>query len=247
MKEKLEKLLELTQEYRSLIKDLQSYQHPFDIKAAENKNGEIQRLYAQCRDEIQKHSQYFNKVVFNEHSGDMWNIYVVAFSNHNIMHVKTSLDNVITDLNYIISRVDHSLPKWHVTFWSSIHPEIRKVSEELFSNWHYKNAVWDACTLIDTIVSSIYLAEKGVELHGQDLMQKAFNENDTTTPAIKLNKLMSETDRNEQMGYRFIFSWVMSAIRNPKAHTLDQITPERAEHLLYLLSLLRYKIDERLV
>ena len=48
----------------------------------------------------------------------------------------------------------------------------------------------------------------------------------------------------KQLGYMEIFAGTMTGIRNPKAHSNIVIDEERGTHLLYLASLLMYKLDE---
>ena len=46
---------------------------------------------------------------------------------------------------------------------------------------------------------------------------EAFNE---ARPKIKLNDLSTISDKDEQMGFRFVFAGSMSAIRNPRGHEI---------------------------
>ena len=43
----------------------------------------------------------------------------------------------------------------------------------------------------------------------------AFNE---TNPKIKLNDLSTVSEKDEQMGFRYVFAGSMTAIRNPRGH-----------------------------
>ena len=65
-----------------------------------------------------------------------------------------------------------------------------------------------------------------------------------TNPAIGLGDLQTDTGRNMQEGYRFIFAGSMQAIRNPKAHDIVVIDKRRAIHHLFLASLEMYKLDD---
>jgi len=57
----------------------------------------------------------------------------------------------------------------------------------------------------------------GIKDTGYKLMMLAFNE---ANPKIRLNGLLTASDKDEQMGFRFIFAGSMSAIRNPRGHDL---------------------------
>ena len=48
-------------------------------------------------------------------------------------------------------------------------------------------------------------------------MMAAFNE---ASPKIKLNDLSTVSEKDEQMGFRFVFAGSMSAIRNPRGHEI---------------------------
>jgi Protein of unknown function (Hypoth_ymh) len=48
-------------------------------------------------------------------------------------------------------------------------------------------------------------------------MMTAFNEGD---PKIKLNDLLTTSDKDEQLGFRHVFAGSMSAIRNPRGHEI---------------------------
>ncbi len=72
-------------------------------------------------------------------------------------------------------------------------------------------------------------------------MLSAFSVNQ---PTIRLDDLSTESGRNIQEGYMHIYAGAIQAIRNPKAHEIISITPERAIHFVTLASLLMYKLDE---
>ena len=50
---------------------------------------------------------------------------------------------------------------------------------------------------------------------GQNLMSQVFAPQGRS---LKLNQLMSDPDRDEQDGFRFLYMGAMTGIRNPKAH-----------------------------
>jgi uncharacterized protein (TIGR02391 family) len=73
------------------------------------------------------------------------------------------------------------------------------------------------------------------------LMKQAFSLN---KPIISLSDLSTKSGQSEQQGYEEIFAGAMTGIRNQKAHSNIVIDEKRATHLLYLASLLMYKLDE---
>jgi len=126
-------------------------------------------------------------------------------------------------------------------YWQLIHPEICNMSKNRFEDKYYADAVETALKHINKRVKDIVKNETGKELDGSKLMQFAFS---VDKPVIKLNNLSNETERNIQNGYQQIFAGTMTGIRNPKAHDNLSITKENAIHLIFLASLLMYKLDK---
>ena len=73
-------------------------------------------------------------------------------------------------------------------------------------------------------------------------MHTAFSPN---SPIIVLDDLSTSTGKDIQQGYMELYAGAMSGIRNPKAHGNILIDEKRAIHLLFVASLLFYKLDER--
>ena len=81
------------------------------------------------------------------------------------------------------------------------------------------------------------MAEKSkLDKHGSDLMGAALS----MRGSLKLNKQMTETDRNEQEGIMHLGMGVMRAIRNPKGHELALEWPIDLKDALDILSLLSF-------
>jgi uncharacterized protein (TIGR02391 family) len=113
------------------------------------------------------------------------------------------------------------------------HPEIERVSGELFLDGHYKPAALEAyIRVIDEVK-----AKSGLGLDGDPLMNQAFG-CDNRIPVIQFNSLQSDAERDEQKGIMFLFKGVVG-LRNSKAHsnTLFNDT-SRAHEYLALASLL---------
>jgi len=129
-------------------------------------------------------------------------------------------------------------------FWRLIHPTIACVSRSRFETKHYADSIEAALKEINSCVKNIYKTETGKELDGAQLMHKAFP---VRNPVIKFNQLSTESEQNIQEGYMHIFAGTMIGIRNPKAHGNLSIDRTRAIHLLFLSSLLMYKLDDKVV
>jgi uncharacterized protein (TIGR02391 family) len=95
----------------------------------------------------------------------------------------------------------------------NIHPDIATVSLKLFDDGHYSQATFEAFKLLDNKVKAV----SGIQENGYKLMMVAFNEGN---PKIKLNELLTTSDKDEQMGFRYVFAGSMSAIRNPRGHDI---------------------------
>jgi len=127
------------------------------------------------------------------------------------------------------------------SLWDLIHPKIGEVAKSRFESMHFSDAVEAALKEVNKRVKTIVKQKIGEEYDGADLMNRAFSLNN---PLIKLDDLSTETGRNIQKGYMLIFSGTMTGIRNPKAHENISIDKKRATHLIFLSSLLMYKIFE---
>jgi uncharacterized protein (TIGR02391 family) len=120
----------------------------------------------------------------------------------------------------------------------NIHPRIEKVSKKLFDDGHYSQATFEAYKLIDREVQRLSkLSESGVKL-----MMRAFNEQ---SPLIPLTTLSNTSEKDEQEGYKFIFSGSIMAIRNPRGHEfgLSESPTQCLDHLS-LASLLLRRLEE---
>lgn len=93
----------------------------------------------------------------------------------------------------------------------NIHPDIALVSQKLFDDGHYAQATFEAFKFIDNQVKAL----SGIQDSGFNLMMAAFNEK---TPRIKLTDLITISDKDEQLGFRYIFAGSLSGIRNPRGH-----------------------------
>jgi uncharacterized protein (TIGR02391 family) len=129
------------------------------------------------------------------------------------------------------------------------HPKIKEVSQRLFEDGHYAQAVEEA---FKKVIKEVELKVKNISgrtYDGDNLMNHAFG-CDKKTPIILFNNLSSKEEIDEQKGLMFLFKGIVG-IRNRKAHEnvlLDE--PNRAIEYLALASLLvrlleRYAEDRR--
>jgi uncharacterized protein (TIGR02391 family) len=118
-----------------------------------------------------------------------------------------------------------------------IHSKIEGTSKKLFDDGHYAQATFEAYKLVDKEVSTLAkITESGVKL-----MMKAFSE---TSPLIKLTSMSNPSEKDEQEGYKFIFSGSVLAIRNPRGHEYGvQDSPTDCLDHLSLASMLLRRLE----
>ena len=128
--------------------------------------------------------------------------------------------------------------------WGLIHHRVVNASKSRFESGHYADSVEAAFKEVNVEVKRRYLDATGKEEDGTTLMRRAFSGD---SPAITLTKMDTTTGKNIQEGYQHIFAGAMQGIRNPNAHSNVDTPKENALHLLFLASLLFYKLDEALI
>jgi uncharacterized protein (TIGR02391 family) len=121
----------------------------------------------------------------------------------------------------------------------NMHPEISNVSVSLFNDGHYSQATFEAFKFIDLRVKTLSNENET----GSKLMMAAFNE---TNPKIKLTALNTESEKNEQTGYKFIFAGAMIAIRNPRGHEINNDPIDTCLDHLSLASFLLRRLENTL-
>jgi uncharacterized protein (TIGR02391 family) len=118
-----------------------------------------------------------------------------------------------------------------------LQPRIAAACTRLFVDGHFRQAVLDA-----SLALTEYVKERSGcrERDGADLMRYVFSRNGSV---LAFNLLADETDRSEQEGMMHLFEGVMLALRNPRAHTLSDDSPEQALEYIALLSLLAKQVE----
>jgi uncharacterized protein (TIGR02391 family) len=116
----------------------------------------------------------------------------------------------------------------------NIHPDLPAKVRKLFDDGHYPEATSLAFKHLDKQVQK----HSGLPESGHKLMMAAF---DGATPRVKLNALVTTSEKDEQNGYRFIFAGGMQGIRNPRAHepTIVDDPDICLDHLSFVSLLLR--------
>lgn len=119
-----------------------------------------------------------------------------------------------------------------------LHSVIAKVSNDLYKNGHYADAVEAAAKRLVN-----YVKEKSIikDKDGSSLMQHVFSPNN---PILKFNSLQTQSDKDEQQGYMHLFTGAVMGIRNPRAHENIVDDPEEALEYIAFISLLAKRLDK---
>jgi uncharacterized protein (TIGR02391 family) len=120
----------------------------------------------------------------------------------------------------------------------NIHPDLPKKVRKLFDDGHCDHAVFEAFKFIEKEVKRL----SGLRgKTGYALMMEAFNE---ASAKIPINGLGTDSEIDEQRGYKCIFAGASAGIRNPRGHEVDMAdTPDEALDYLALASLLLRRLD----
>jgi uncharacterized protein (TIGR02391 family) len=116
----------------------------------------------------------------------------------------------------------------------NIHPSLPTKVKNLFDDGHFAEATFHAFKYLDKQVQKhSQLSESGFKL-----MMAAF---DRSKPKVQLTPLKTESEKDEQEGYRFVFAGGVQAIRNPRGHEYAVVDdPDIClDHLSFVSMLLR--------
>lgn len=126
---------------------------------------------------------------------------------------------------------------------STLHERIRDASEALFLDGHLQEAVAAAFKALNQYVRErANRADDG----GVGMMHAVFSDtpNSDGSSRLLMNDLSDQTQRDEQMGFRFMFAGAQAAVRNVAAHDdLAISSAEEAIEYLGLASLLARRVE----
>jgi uncharacterized protein (TIGR02391 family) len=116
----------------------------------------------------------------------------------------------------------------------NIHPGLPPKVRNLFDDGHYAEATFHAFKYLDKTVGRHAKLKKT----GWNLMMDAFTE---TGPPIQLTPLVTDTEIDEQKGFKFLFGGGVWAIRNPRGHEFSIVDdPDKClDHLSFISMLIR--------
>jgi len=120
----------------------------------------------------------------------------------------------------------------------NIHPDLPAKVRRQYDDGYFADAALTAFKFIEHEVKRLSGLRR---IFGNALMMKAFDEND---PKLRLNPGETDSDRDEQFGYRYIFAGAQSGIRNPRGHEVDlPDDPDMCLDHLSIASVLLRKLD----
>jgi uncharacterized protein (TIGR02391 family) len=119
-----------------------------------------------------------------------------------------------------------------------LHPIVQQAANRYIEMDALEVAIFEAFKAVNNRVREL----SNLPLDGSELMSKAFQDVD---PPIRLADLSTDTGRNIQAGFRFLFMGAVRGIRNPDAHELFKpLDEEDAIERLALASMLMRRLDE---
>lgn len=157
--------------------------------------------------------------------------------------MSTSLDHFERIARYVSTFVEPAYvsveqEELHPFETRNIHPDLPRKVRRLFDDGYWELSVFEAFKFIEKEVKRISGVRKKT---GHPLMMDVFNE---SSPKVKINNLATDSDVDEQIGFKHIFAGATSGIRNPRGHEVDIVdTPDEALDYLALASLLLRRLD----
>lgn len=234
----LSKLNRLLAEVHGLDPNSVRHNDPRKDIAERNIHGKILEIYGSSSPEY-KDFQY-HRISYGPISMGMEEHEIQKVFADGVSYTLQALENLIRDLEQRKTDLGGDPDaKVRVAFSDlDLHPRIASVTADLFANGHYRNAVLDACVALVNLVKE---KSRRHDLDGAPLMREVFSRQN---PVLSFNDRKDKTDEDEQEGFMHIFEGVALALRNPRAHTLQDDSPETALEYIALTSLLAKKVEQ---
>jgi uncharacterized protein (TIGR02391 family) len=120
---------------------------------------------------------------------------------------------------------------------AALHADVREVADRYLDSGHPEVAIFEAFKAINNRVKAM----TGLDLDGSALMAEAFKD---INPPLSLGDLSTDTGRNVQAGFRFLFMGAVRGIRNPDAHEqFKALDAEEGLETLAFASMLMRRLD----
>jgi uncharacterized protein (TIGR02391 family) len=119
-----------------------------------------------------------------------------------------------------------------------IHPQLPHDVRDLFDDGYYAQASFEAFKFVDKEIQRLAAESES----GYKLMMRVFDE---SSPIIQLAPCQTQSEKDEQKGYRFLFAGAVLAIRNPRGHDPSvKDDPDTCLDHLSLASLLLRRLEK---
>lgn len=102
---------------------------------------------------------------------------------------------------------------------------------------NYKNSILDAMHFL----SELLRAKTGLDSDGTSLVGQALGGD---SPRIKINKLQTTSEKDEQRGFIQLLNGLYTAIRNPRSHERIVDTKNTADPIIFFINYLCWVIDK---
>ncbi len=120
----------------------------------------------------------------------------------------------------------------------NIHPKLPPIVKELFDDGHFAQSTFEAYKFVDKEVQKF----AGSSESGYKLMMQAFA---AENPQVRLNPLLTTSEKDEQKGFQYLFAGSVLAIRNPRGHEHSVVdSPDQCLDHLNLASLMLRRLDD---
>ncbi|MGP0101218.1 MAG: TIGR02391 family protein [Solirubrobacteraceae bacterium] len=120
---------------------------------------------------------------------------------------------------------------------AALHADVRQAADRYLESGHPEVAIFEVFKAVNNRVKRM----TGLDVDGAALMGEAFKD---SNPPLALADLSTETGRNIQAGFRFLFMGAVRGIRNPDAHELFKVLDaEEALETLAFASMLMRRLD----
>jgi len=96
---------------------------------------------------------------------------------------------------------------------------------------NYRHAIVDAMHHLTAVIRE----KSGLDGDGDSLVSRAFG---GKSPRVKVTKLQTETERNEQNGIALILRGLYRAVRNPRSHEQMEDSKDSADAIIYFINYL---------
>ncbi len=148
-------------------------------------------------------------------------------------------ETIVRAAHELTDAVADDVEQIHPFDWRNIHPDLPSKVRRLYDDGYYAESAFEAFKYVEQEVKRAAGRRAG---SGFGLMMDVFNE---TAPTLQLNAGVSESEVDEQKGYRHMFAGAQSGIRNPRGHDTDVTdSPDLCLDHLAVASVLLRKLDD---